>query len=84
VFCTRLINSLIYIYIYPIFSRYCELEDPMALRRLLLEDSVQYHQFSHDANEEMRWIRDREPSAKSTTLGGSLVAVQGLIKKHQV
>ena len=56
----------------------------MALRRGQLEDSVQLHQFTHDSNEEMRWVREREPAANSTLLGDSLTSVQGLIKKHQV
>ncbi len=56
----------------------------MALRRSQLEDSVQLHQFTHDSNEEMRWVREREPAANSTLLGDSLTSVQGLIKKHQV
>ncbi len=69
---------------YYCLFRYCELEDPMGLRRTQLEDSVQLHQFTHDSNEEMRWVKEREPAAKSTLLGDSLTSVQGLIKKHQV
>ena len=64
--------------------RYCELEDPMALRRSTLEDSIRLHQFSHDAMEELRWVLERRPTAHSTTLGDSLTSVQSLIKKHQV
>lgn len=65
-------------------AKYCELEDPMGLRRGQLEDSVQLHQFTHDSNEEMRWVRERETAANSTLPGDSLTSVQGLTKKHQV
>ncbi len=56
----------------------------MGLRHGQLEDSVQLHQFTHDSNEEMRWVKEREPAANSALLGDSLTTVQGLIKKHQV
>ena len=64
--------------------RYCQLEDPMGRRHQQLEDSLKFHEFVHDIEDEMAWIREREPLAHSAVLGNSLTNVQGLLKKHQV
>ena len=64
--------------------RYCQLEDPMAHRHQQLEDSLRLHQFIHDKEDELRWVREREPLASSSALGNSLTTVQSLLKKHQV
>ena len=69
---------------YPSLPRYCQLEDPMAHRHQQLEDSLRLHQFIHDKEDELRWVREREPLASSSALGNSLTTVQSLLKKHQV
>ena len=40
----------------------------MAQRHQQLEDSLRLQQFSHDVEEERRWVGDREPLAASTDL----------------
>ncbi len=56
----------------------------MARRHQQLEDSLKLHQFVHDIEDEMAWIREREPMASSSALGNSLDNVQNLLKKHLV
>lgn len=56
----------------------------MARRHQQLEDSLKLHQFRHDAEDEVSWIRERNPLASSSDLGRSLTEVQNLQKKHRV
>lgn len=56
----------------------------MAYRHQQLEDSLQLQMFLHDAEEELDWMREREPLSSSDTFGNSLTAVQSLMKKHKV
>ena len=56
----------------------------MSYRHQQLEDSLNLHEFVHDVEDEMTWLREREPLANSTALGSSLTDIQGLLKKHQV
>ncbi len=56
----------------------------MGQRHQQLEDSLKLHEFNHDIEDEMAWIREREPLANNTSLGQSLTSVQSLLKKHQV
>ena len=55
----------------------------MARRHQQLEDSLRLHQFRHDAEDEVSWIRERNPLASSSDLGHTLTEVQSLQKKHQ-
>ena len=56
----------------------------MAKRHQQLEDSLKLHQFLHDVEDELTWMREREPLALNTDLGSSLTSVQSLLKKHKV
>ena len=56
----------------------------MGRRHQQLDDSLKLHEYIHDIEDEMAWIREREPLANSTALGSSMTAVQSLLKKHQV
>ena len=56
----------------------------MAKRHQQLEDSLRLHQFRHDAEDEVNWIRERRPLASSSDLGHTLTQVQNLQKKHSV
>ena len=56
----------------------------MARRHQQLEDSLKLHQFRHDAEDEVNWIRERNPLASSSDLGRTLTEVQSLLKKHSV
>lgn len=64
-------------------KRYHSLHEPTIIRRDNLEDSLQLHQFLHDAEDELQWLNEKEPQAASKDLGSSLLAVQSLQKKHQ-
>ena len=66
-----------------IFKRYQSLHEPVQIRRDNLEDALQLYQFLRDANDELSWIREKQPTASSTDLGMSLSSVQSLQKKHQ-
>ena len=57
--------------------------EPTGDRRLQLEDSLKFQQFSRDVEEEMQWIKEHRPLAESTNYGKSLTGVQNLQKKHQ-
>jgi spectrin beta len=63
-------------------AKYCQLEDPMARRHQQLEDSLKLHQFQHDVEDEVTWVRERNPLAASSDLGRTLAEVQSLQKKH--
>ena len=56
----------------------------MARCRQQLEDSQRLHQFVHDVDDELGWVREREPLASNSDLGNNLTSVQNLLKKHQV
>lgn len=56
----------------------------MGRRHQQLEDSLKLHEFIHDIEDEMAWIREREPLANNTAIGNSLTSVNSLLKKHQV
>lgn len=64
-------------------KRYSTLQNPMQLRRDLLEDSSLFQRFLRDIEEERLWLEEKEPLAKSNELGTNLNAVQSLQKKHQ-
>ncbi|XP_044739331.1 spectrin beta chain, non-erythrocytic 1 isoform X2 [Chrysoperla carnea] len=64
-------------------KRYAALQNPMQVRRELLEDSLLFQQFLRDVEEEQQWLDEKEPLVKSNELGTNLNAVQSLQKKHQ-
>ena len=64
--------------------RFCQLEEPAALRKQLLEESQRLQEFYRDVEGEFSWIREKEPIASSDDLGKNLTGVQNLLKKHQV
>jgi len=71
-------------YQFPFPSRYCELEEPASYRKEQLNNSLRLHKFYHDVEDELSWIKDREPLAASEELGHNLTEVQNLLHKHQV
>ncbi|XP_066141929.1 spectrin alpha chain isoform X1 [Euwallacea fornicatus] len=64
-------------------DRYAALQEPMAIRKQRLLDSLQVQQLFRDMEDEESWIREKEPIAASTNRGRDLIGVQNLIKKHQ-
>lgn len=73
-----------YIKIFWSTSRYSSLIEPSRIRRDNLEDAQLMYQYYRDIEDELLWIEEKKPVAASTELGSSLVAVQYLMKKHQV
>ncbi|KAK9736583.1 Variant SH3 domain [Popillia japonica] len=63
-------------------DRYAALQNPMAVRKQRLLDSLQVQQLYRDVEDEEAWIREKEPIAASTNRGRDLIGVQNLIKKH--
>ncbi|XP_070377881.1 spectrin beta chain, non-erythrocytic 1-like isoform X1 [Dermacentor albipictus] len=66
-----------------IVKRYTSLHEPLQIRRENLEEALQLQQLLRDVDDEMSWIREKEPLASSADLGTSLSSVQSLQKKHQ-
>ncbi|KAJ8309236.1 hypothetical protein KUTeg_014110 [Tegillarca granosa] len=64
-------------------NRFEKLKPAVAKRKNRLKDSLHYHQFKFDADEEIQWIKEHLPAAASTDYGKSLVDAQNLHKKHQ-
>ena len=69
---------------FDLIARFENLKEPVALRRQRLEDSLKWHQYNFDADNEQQWIKDHLPAANSTDYGKSLIDAQNLNKKHQV
>ncbi|XP_059207001.1 spectrin family protein isoform X1 [Centropristis striata] len=62
---------------------FCNLQDPLQLRRNRLLASKEAHQFNRDLEDEILWVKERMPLADSTDHGKDLPTVQLLIKKNQ-
>ncbi|XP_065894234.1 spectrin beta chain, non-erythrocytic 1-like isoform X3 [Dysidea avara] len=65
-------------------AQYCELEEPASYRKEQLNESLRLHKFYHNVEDELSWIKDREPLAASEELGNNLTEVQNLLHKHQL
>ena len=57
--------------------------DPLKKRREKLEEALRYHTYNFEVDNELQWIREREPAARSDTLGQDLHTAQSLDKKHK-
>ncbi|KAI8126099.1 non-erythrocytic 5, Spectrin beta chain [Lucilia cuprina] len=64
-------------------NRFKLLRDPMQKRRDELEESLNYHKFVFELDNEFQWINDHLPAAKSKELGQNLHQAQTLSKKHK-
>ncbi|XP_046630760.1 spectrin beta chain, non-erythrocytic 1-like isoform X4 [Daphnia pulicaria] len=58
-------------------------KDPLKRRRSKLEESLRFHTFNFEMDNELQWIKEREPAARSETLGQDLHTAQSLDKKHK-
>lgn len=63
--------------------RFLDLLEPLGKRRKELESSRAKYQLNRDLADEMLWVQERLPLAKSTDHGTSLQTVQLLMKKNQ-
>ncbi|XP_067948494.1 spectrin alpha chain-like isoform X2 [Watersipora subatra] len=64
-------------------ERYEAIQEPLRAREEKLNQALLLQQFLRDAEDELEWIREKEPLASSTNRGRDLIGVQNLIKKHQ-
>ena len=56
----------------------------MTKRHTHLEDSLKLHQFLHEVEDELSWVKEKEPLVSSCDIGSNLTTVQNLLKKHEV
>ncbi|XP_039393164.1 spectrin beta chain, erythrocytic isoform X1 [Mauremys reevesii] len=63
--------------------RFLDLLEPLGKRRKELESSRAKYQLNRDLADEMLWVQERLPLAKSTDHGTNLQTVQLLMKKNQ-
>ena len=54
-----------------------------AIRKQKLEDSLAYHQFKVDADEEESWISEKVAVATNKEVGENMATTQGLLKKQE-
>ncbi|XP_068689103.1 spectrin beta chain-like isoform X1 [Montipora foliosa] len=64
-------------------ERFMGLSKPAEERREKLQESLVLYRFLANVDEELAWIRDKEPLVKSDDLGRNLIGVQNLIKKQE-
>ncbi|KAL0808290.1 hypothetical protein ABMA28_012785 [Loxostege sticticalis] len=63
-------------------KRYRQLQEPMQIRRDNLEDAALLHRWERDADEELKWLKEREAAVLSEEYGNTLAESQALLKKH--
>ncbi|XP_075989206.1 spectrin beta chain, non-erythrocytic 5 kst [Anticarsia gemmatalis] len=63
-------------------KRYRQLQEPMQIRRDNLEDAALLHRWDRDADEEFRWLKERESAVRQEEAGTTLAEAQALMKKH--
>ncbi|WKY08955.1 hypothetical protein Q1695_001825 [Nippostrongylus brasiliensis] len=63
-------------------ARYSSLNEPVLIRRENLRDAYAMYEWSACAEEELEWLADRLPLARSQECGDSLHAALSLQKKH--
>jgi hypothetical protein len=61
-----------YIFQY-LLCRFEALKPAVDTRKGKLQDSLHFHQFKFDADEELQWIKEHLPAASSTEYGKSLI-----------
>ncbi|KAJ8705806.1 hypothetical protein PYW08_012852 [Mythimna loreyi] len=63
-------------------KRYRQLQEPMQIRRDNLEDAALLHRWDRDADEEFRWLSEREAAVRQEEAGSTLAEAQAMLKKH--
>ncbi|XP_026745926.1 spectrin beta chain, non-erythrocytic 1 isoform X2 [Trichoplusia ni] len=63
-------------------KRYRQLQEPMQNRRDNLEDAALLHRWDRDADEEFRWLQEREAAVHQEEAGSTLAEAQAMLKKH--
>jgi hypothetical protein len=65
----------------PRFTQVCDLA---SARHAQLDDSLAFHQFERDVEDELSTIQEHFYHVSSKDLGSSYIAVQNLQRRHQV
>eukprot|EP00043_Microstomoeca_roanoka_P018637 m.201569 g.201569 ORF g.201569 m.201569 type:complete len:2469 (+) comp16866_c1_seq3:1085-8491(+) len=63
-------------------TRYQAFAQPMQRRKVQLQESLELQKYLRTIDDELSWIKEKEPLAASTNTGSSLTGVQNLQKKH--
>ncbi|XP_017780552.1 PREDICTED: spectrin alpha chain, non-erythrocytic 1 isoform X2 [Nicrophorus vespilloides] len=64
-------------------DRLKDLATPAKKRRDALEESLCFHKFRFDLDNELQWIKEHMPQASSENLGQNLHQTQNMYKKHK-
>ena len=62
---------------------YSDFLSQLMIRKQKLEDSLAYHQFKVDADEEESWISEKVAVSTNKELGENMATNQGLLKKQE-
>ncbi|XP_053623069.1 spectrin beta chain, non-erythrocytic 2 isoform X2 [Plodia interpunctella] len=65
-----------------VVKRYRHIQESLQIRRDNLEDAALLHSWERDADEEARWLEEREAAVSSDDCGSNLADAQALLKKH--
>lgn len=66
-----------------VLKRYKRLPQACQSRRTNLQEAIAFYQFCRDIDDELAWIAERYPLARSDEFGDSLSEVQTFIKRQQ-
>ena len=64
-------------------KRLAQFKDPLKARRDKLEEALRFHTYNFEMDNQLQWIKEREPAARSEVLGQDLHTAQSLDKKHK-
>ena len=56
-----------------LLERYNNLAEPVNKRKQILDDARNYQQFLHDVEDELSWIKEKEPVASSLHTGNTVI-----------
>lgn len=58
------------------------MQDPLARRQAILEESLKWHQLAFDADVELQWIAEKRQIVESKHVGKSLTEATNMLKKQ--
>ncbi|XP_063685310.1 spectrin alpha chain-like isoform X2 [Bolinopsis microptera] len=64
-------------------DKFQALEEPMRLRKEKLSDALLLQQFFRDIDDEMTWVKEKEPGVKTTATGSDLYSARNLVHTHK-
>lgn len=75
-FLTSLLDRTIFTFSVLFRFRFTRLSEPTEARRNKLQDSLALQRYLANVEEELAWIRDKEPLVKSDDLGRTLIGTR--------